>query len=147
MPPLQTITLTGLTVGTLDLAAAAALLISRGGTFLGLLQRVASGALGEAALTGGKKSAAIGLFFHYFIAFSVTAFFFAASRQLPILLAYAFISGPVYGIGVHLFMTFVVTPMSRIPKRPFSPSFFFAQLLIHIFIIGLPIALLIRHFS
>lgn len=44
-------------------------------------------------------------------------------------------------------MTFVTIPLSRAPKRAFSATFFLAQLFIHMFIIGLPIALLLQRFS
>jgi hypothetical protein len=42
-------------------------------------------------------------------------------------------------------MTFVVLPLSRL-NRPFSFSYFFIQLVIHIFAVGLPIALVAHAF-
>jgi hypothetical protein len=52
------------------------------------------------------------------------------------------ISGPVYGVAVFLVMNLIVVPFSARPKRPVSSSqAMIAQLIIHVFFVGLPIAL------
>jgi hypothetical protein len=41
----------------------------------------------------------------------------------------------------------VVIPLSRTRKREFSASAFLSQLAVHMFIVGLSISLIVRHFS
>lgn len=84
----ENILATGLIVGAVDLVAASALNASRGVPFQRTLQGVASGALGPSSFDGGSKSAAIGLFFHFFIAFSATTFYFFASNAVRVSLVH-----------------------------------------------------------
>jgi hypothetical protein len=144
---LKVICLAGLACGVLDLLASTTLFALKGIPFVRLLQGIASGALGPSALSGGKKSAVVGLFFHFFIAFSVSAAYFLTSRHVALLLKDAAVSGMLYGAGVHLFMTFVVVPASAAAKRQFSLRGFLAQLLVHMFLVGLPISLIVLRFS
>jgi hypothetical protein len=134
---------TALIVGTLDITYAIVASYLRAGTSpQRLLQGVAYGWFGRDAYAGGWTTAAAGLGFHFFIAFTITAIFFAASTRLRWLTARPFISGPVYGIGVYVVMNYVVIPLSRIGLRPFPPmSIFVSGILVHMFVIGTPIAL------
>lgn len=107
-----------------------------------LLQNVASGWFGSAATKGGWATAAAGLGFHFFIAFTITAVFFFAARRWPVLIRQPFLTGPIYGIGVYCVMNYVVIPLSKIGPRPFPPAVLFVSgILVHMFVIGLPIAL------
>jgi len=137
----------GLLSGTLDITATSLLVRTQGIPLGRLLQGIASGALGASAFKGGKKTAAAGLLFHFAIAFAAATAFYAFSRKLPILLDHPFFSGVFYGIAVHLFMSRIVVPLSAAPKREFSAKAFLIQLIIHIFCVGLPIALIVSHFS
>lgn len=58
----------------------------------------------------------------------------------PLLARTPLLCGPLYGIAVYLFMTFVVVPLSAVPKRPFSPGLAVVILLVHVVCVGLPIA-------
>jgi hypothetical protein len=111
-----------------------------------LLQTIASGALGPSAFQG-KKTAKIGFFFHFLIAFTAAAVYYAASRNLTLLLDDPLLSGILYGAAVHLVMSRIVIPLSRAPKRKFSVKAFFTQLVIHIVCVGLPIALVVARFK
>jgi hypothetical protein len=66
---------------------------------------------------------------------------------MTFLVSHAFACGIVYGVLIHLFMSFIVIPLSRAPKRKFSASSFLSQLAVHMFIVGLSISLIVRHFS
>ena len=147
MSPFGVIILASSICGILDLISASILFLSRGGTFERLLQFVASGALGESSFRGEKKTAALGLIFHFVIAFTAAAVYYAASRSLPLLIERPILYGILYGVLIHLFMTFVTIPLSRAPKRKFSAGFFLGQLAIHMFIVGPSISLTISHFS
>src|SRR5918993_3025166 len=138
----RTFVASALIVGVLDIAYAILFSYVRSGTPpLRLLQSVASGALGRDAFTGGGTTAAIGLGFHFLIAFIVTAVFFAAAARLPALTTRPVIMGALYGIGVYLVMNFLVIPLSRIGPRPLPPAVvLFTGVLVHMFLIGVPIA-------
>src|ERR1700751_2322377 len=146
LSPFAIITLAGTICGALDLISATALFLSQGGTFERLLQFIASGALGESSFRGGKKTAALGFVFHFVIAFTTAAIYYIASRSLPFLTARPVICGILYGVLIHLFMTFVTIPLSRAPKRKFSASSFLSQLAVHMFIVGLSISLTVARF-
>ena len=143
MSPIAVIAVAGFICGVLDLASAAALFISRGGTFERLLQFIASGAVGEAAFKGGKRTAAFGFAFHFLIALTAASIYYAASGSFRALITHAVVCGMLYGLLIHLFMTFVTIPLSRAPKRKFSWSFFLSQLAVHMFVVGLSISLVI----
>jgi uncharacterized membrane protein YagU involved in acid resistance len=147
MTSLETISLAGLLSGTLDLTATSTSVKTQGIPVERLLQTIASGALGSSAFQRGKKTAALGLFFHFLIAFSVAFAYYAISRKLTALVDSPLFSGVVYGSAVHLVMSRIVVPLSAAPKRDFSAKAFLTQLIIHIFCVGLPIALIVSRFS
>src|SRR5882757_5828198 len=137
----------GLVAGTLDLTASSTLFIMKGGSFEKILQFIASGALGTRSFEGGKKTAAAGIGFHFFIAFSVAVVYYFLHSRIPLIAANPVVTGILYGLGVHLVMSLVVVPLSAAPRRPFSAVTFLTQAVIHMFLVGLPIALVVRHFS
>jgi uncharacterized membrane protein YagU involved in acid resistance len=112
-----------------------------------LWQGIASGALGASAFKGGKKTAALGLLFHFAIAFIVAAIYYAISRQLPVITETPALWGAIYGVVVHVVMSRIAVPLSAAPKREFSAKAFLIQLVIHICFVGLPIAFTVSHFS
>jgi uncharacterized membrane protein YagU involved in acid resistance len=135
---------TALIVGTLDITYAILFSYYRSGTSPErLLQSVAAGWFGrDAAFAGGTATAAAGLGFHFLIAFTITAIFFVAASRLPALTRNVAITGPLYGIGVYCVMNYVVIPLSKIGPRPFPPMVVFVSgLLVHMFLIGVPIAI------
>ena len=146
---LRAILLGGLIAGTLDISYACIFsYVMRRTSPIRILQSVASGALGARAFTGGIKTAVLGLAFHFFIALTAAAVYYFASRQLRLLITQAIICGVIYGIGIYLFMNFVVLPLSAIPfKMSYPPASLISGLLIHMFGIGLPIALVVRRYS
>lgn len=135
----------GLVAGTLDLTASATLFTLKGGSLQKILQFIASGALGTRSFEGGNKTAAAGMGFHFFIAFSVAAIYYFLRSRVPLIVADPVTTGILYGLGVHLIMSLVVVPLSAAPRRPFSVMAFLTQAVIHMFLVGLPIALLVRH--
>jgi hypothetical protein len=136
----------GLVAGTLDITYAIVFSYLRSGVPPArVLRYVASGALGKDALQGGAGTAAAGLFFHYLIAFLFTAFFFAVAARVPRLVERPVLTGAVYGIGIYVVMNYVVVPLSRIGPRPTPPAIVWTTgVLVHMFLIGVPIALAAR---
>ena len=138
----------GLIAGTLDICAACLTAWLRAGVGpIGLLQYVASGALGPTAFEGGIKTALIGLVLHYLIATIWTVVFYLASRKWLFLIERPVQFGLLYGIAVYLFMTFVVVPLSRVTPRPATITGRTIGILTIMFCIGLPISLIVRRFS
>src|SRR5260221_8275092 len=117
----------------------------RGTSPVRILQSVASGLMGKPAFEGGWPTAVLGFVLHFFIAISAAVIFYLASRFLPILTRQAFIAGALYGLAIYAIMYFVVLPLSAVPfKPPFAPLPTIPDLLVHMFLIGLPISLAIR---
>jgi hypothetical protein len=131
-----------LVAGTLDITYAIVFSYLRSGTPPErLLQSVASGALGRDAFTGGAATAALGLGFHFLIAFTITALFFAAAARASALTRRPVLTGAAYGILVYAVMNYVVIPLSKIGPRPLPAAIVLVTgLLVHMFLIGVPIA-------
>ena len=145
----KAILLGGLIAGILDITFAFIFYYAlRGSTPIRILQSVASGALGAKAFAGGAKTAALGAFFHFLIAITAAAVYYVASRPLRFLVRQPFIWGVIYGVAIYLFMNFVVIPLSALPAKPSYPlRVLIPGLLIHMFGIGAPIALVTRRYA
>jgi hypothetical protein len=139
----------GLIIGTLDGIAAIVNAGLHGVGFVRLWQYVASGLLGRASFQGGAASTALGVFLEFFIGTCVMACYYVASRKVPALVRYAVIAGIVYGVCVFFFMNKLVVPFSAAPaaKGPPVLSRMMIEIMIHIFFVGLPAALVTRFFS
>ncbi|HMJ05271.1 MAG TPA: hypothetical protein VK474_03355 [Chthoniobacterales bacterium] len=139
------ILLGGTIAGALDITYAIGFSAWRGVAPRRILQSVASGLLGAPAFDGGWPAAALGLVLHFCIALSAAAIFWAASRWLSILVRRAVIAGILYGAAIYAVMNLVVVPLSAFPRKlAFPPIVFITGLLVHMFCIGLPIALAAR---
>lgn len=137
----------GLTCGVLDITAALVVYGYLGAKPLRLLQGIAGGLLGPRTYNGGIATALLGLLCHFVIAFSAAAIYVAGSRLAPFLVRHAVISGALYGVVVYFFMNRVVVPVSAATKFPFSFKMMIIGVVIHIFCVGLPIALAVRRFA
>lgn len=137
----------GLTCGVLDITAALVVYGSMGLRPLRLLQGIAGGVLGPRTFQGGIATAALGLFLHFVIAFGAAAVFYLASRKLRFLVEHAVLFGALYGIAVYFFMNRLVVPLSLATKYPFAVRSMIIGVVIHIFCVGLPIALNVRKFG
>ncbi len=119
--------------------------LARGTPPVKILQSVASGLLGKAAFDGGWLTAEVGLFLHFFIAFSCAVIFYLAAHRMPILATHAVWSGLIYGCLIFWFMRLVVLPLSAFPfPVKFPPGPTILELAFHMFTVGLPIALLVK---
>ena len=132
----------GVGCGVLDLAAAYFVLWHpRGVSAVRGLQGIARGAIGaSAAARGGIGSAAVGVGVHFLIAFSAAAVYVITARALPALRAQAVLAGLLYGVAVYLFMYGVVLRV-RFGAVPLNAT----GIIIHLFCVGLPIALAARY--
>jgi uncharacterized membrane protein YagU involved in acid resistance len=137
----------GLTCGVMDISAAFITWWPKGILPSRILKGIASGLLGPDAYKGDWPTAGLGLAFHFLIAFSAATVFYLASRKLPFLTRHPFLSGPLYGVAVYLVMYWIVMPLSRYHHRPFTLTSTTIAIVTHIICVGLPISLIIAHFS
>lgn len=138
----KTIVLAGFIAGTLDILCA--IFILAGGNAEMVLRFIAQGAFGPAAYEGGPEMILWGLLFHYFIAYAFTLTYFLLSVHVAIIIKRPFVSGLLYGIVIWLFMNYIVLPLSQNPPGAFSFENAYKNILILMFAVGLPIALLAR---
>src|SRR5450755_4129609 len=104
----------GLICGALDAVTAITVSSFFGTKPIRVFQGIASGLLGRSAFQGGAGSALMGVALHFLVAFGAATVYYAASRRLPFLIDQALVCGIAFGLAVHLFMTFVVIPLSAI---------------------------------
>jgi hypothetical protein len=144
---LRAILFAGLTAGVLDITGASVSGWIRGGrTPIWIFQSVAGGLYGAETFNGGYRTAALGLAIHFFIALTAATVFYLASRKLRFMIDQPVISGVLYGIAVYIFMYFGVLPLTPLQMSYPLLSVVIA-VTIHIFCVGLPIALVVRKFS
>ena len=106
------IALGGLVIGTLDLLFAWGFWVSKGATFVGILQSIAAGWYGKASHSMGATSAWVGALSHYAIAIVFVAAYWLAAQRLPALLKRPVLLGAVYGLLLYVVMNFIVLPLS-----------------------------------
>jgi hypothetical protein len=145
--PTKAIVSAGTICGIMDITAALVVYGAMGAKPLRLLQGIAGGVLGPRTYVGGIATALLGLALHFVIAFAAATVYFIASRGIRFLLDHAVVSGILYGIAVYFFMQRVIIPLSRANRSPFSLKFMIIGIVIHIFCVGLPIALSVRKHS
>ncbi len=132
----------GLSAGSLDLTQACILF----GWKIPLT--IAAGLLGRQALHGGVGIYVLGVLLHFFIAFSVTAIYYAASRRLLFLIDHPLVCGLFYGIAVELVMNLVVLPLSALHARgPYKLHNLILGLVVHMVVVGLPVSFSVRYFA
>ena len=120
-----------------------------------LLQNVAGALLGPAAYDGGPPTAMLGLAMHFTVAFTAATVFHLLSRRFPGLLLWAVPAGLAYGAVVFIVMYRGVIPLMIELKTLYlttsfnhtPPKLRWSQLLVHLFCVGLPIALAARRFA
>jgi len=136
----------GLVVGVLDISSASVIWWQRGVGARRGLQGIAAGLLGASSFDGGLATAGLGLALHFFVAFVVVSVFYLASRKIEFLTIHPVVSGVWYGIGVYIVMYWFVLPMAFPTFRHRIGNEFLA-VAIHISLIGLPCALIVRRYS
>jgi hypothetical protein len=112
-----------------------------------VLQFIASGFYGAAAFQKRISGALVGLLAHFFIAFAVAAICVGATRFLPMSRRDAAMWGMIYGAAVFIILNLVVLPHTAVGKSRFSLPLLLNGVLAHAFLVGLPIALAVRHIT
>jgi hypothetical protein len=140
--PFLAIAAGGLIAGTLDLTQAFVLFGRR------VPLAIAAGLLGKQAFQGRAGIYILGVLLHFFIATTVTAIYYIASRKLTFMIEHPLVCGLYYGMAVELVMSYVVLPLSALHSRgPFELKDVLLGLVVHMIVIGLPVAYSIRRFG
>ena len=157
MKNLKPILYAAVLVGVLDITAACINLgVAYGFGPLRVLKGVAGGLLGRSAIEGGLATAALGLAMHFTMALTITTIFYALSRRLPLpqKLWGVVAVGLLYGAAVFAVNNFATAPFlswvrSLYLHTPilFRPPMGWWQLIIHLFCVGLPIALVMHRYA
>jgi glucan phosphoethanolaminetransferase (alkaline phosphatase superfamily) len=157
MRRLKPILYAGGIVGVLDITAACInARVAYGFPPAHVLQSVAGGLLGRGTYNGGFTTAALGLTMHFTMALTVAAIFYALSRRfsLPKNLSAVVTVGVLYGAAVFAVNNFATAPFmswvrSLYLHTPilFKPPMGWSQLVIHLFCVGLPIALVMHRYA
>jgi hypothetical protein len=143
---LRAIVMAGLVIGVLDISSALVIWWQRGVALQRGLQGIAAGLLGTKSYEGGMATVSLGLALHFFVAFVVVSIFYLASRRIEFLTKHPVLSGVLYGIGVYIVMYWLVLPtvFPTFRHRLWNELLAVA---IHISLIGLPCALIVRLYS
>ena len=91
-------------------------------------------------------TAGLGLALHFFVAFVVVSTFYLASRKIPFLTQRPLLSGVFYGIDVYIVMYWFVLPTAFSTFRH-RLSNELIEVAIHVCLIGLPTAFIVRRCS
>jgi uncharacterized membrane protein YagU involved in acid resistance len=135
----------GSVAGVLDILFAITFAYTNGAPPQRLLQTVASGLLGQPAYEGGWPAAMLGLTAHFLMSYAYAAVYVLASRRFELLRRNPVLAGAVFGALVLLFMRLVVLPLSAFPHPvSFKPLATTLDLMSHMFLFGVPIALAAR---
>lgn len=172
---LAVILIGGLIAGALDLIYAFIAFgpLSYGVSPERILHSIAAGWIGrEAARAGGLETALLGLGSHFLFATAMAAAFVLAAAKFSLLRRRAVWAGLAYGVLLYLVMNYIVVPLSAAGGEGFAsssseafarvreavsaprpeidpehPWLFAGAVLIHVFGVALPIALVARRAS
>jgi hypothetical protein len=143
MSPVAAIVWATLIAGVLDIAGVFAFWLTRGVSPGGILRSIATSVLGPAAHEGGTSAALIGLGLHVFVSVLFAAAYVLVATRLRVLTRRPILFGLLYGMLAYVIMVFGVVPLSLADFGSTSPPpvNLAASLFIHLFLFGLPIAL------
>ena len=109
---------------------------------------IAEGLIGAKAEHGGVGTYVLGVFLHFFIAFSAAAVYYAASRRLSFLVEHPLVCGLYFGATVKLVMHLIVFPLCAFHETsPIPIHDLLVGLLQKMVVVGLPISFSVRRFS
>jgi hypothetical protein len=123
--PLPTILVGGLLAGLLDHIDATIQFTLMMGISPGrMFHYIASGLIGmRASMQLGWLGAVLGAVLHFTIAVGAAAVYYLAALRLPVLLRRPFLSGTIFGLGLYLFMSYLIgIPIALIAKRSVHTS-------------------------
>lgn len=134
----------GLLAATLDLLYACSVYAILGVSPLTILQSIASGWLGDAAYQGGMATGVLGLLSHFSIVCVTAILYGVICSRFAVMNLHPVSCGAAFGTGIFVAMNYVVVPLSASSVNPPRGWLCVGGLLVHMFLIGVPIALFAR---
>ena len=131
--------------GTLDILFAMVLTVAFGREIPGMLRYVASGPF-PAATNMGMAGTALGLLVHFALMAVMAAVLMYYLSRKPAHLEQPVLVGIIYGLITYVAMNLIVVPLrfdTPLPPKPLSIA---TQLFAHIALVGIPMALVARHY-
>lgn len=139
---LRPIMIATIIAGALDLTAASLLTLWYGRAIPDMLRYVASGPF-PAATQMGAAGAILGVIVHFaLMAIMVSIYMVWARRRAA--QGSPWINGIAYGLITYVVMNLIVVPLRFGTPLPPSTAAIISQLFCHIFLVGIPIALVAR---
>jgi uncharacterized membrane protein YagU involved in acid resistance len=130
--------------GLLDLLFALAFAGYHGASPIRVFQTIASGLLGDSAFTGGPLVSVLGAACHFGLSWMWAALFAALAWRFGALASRPVLAGAAFGFGVFFCMRLIVLPLSAYPRPvTFPPLASVLDLLSHMFLFGVPIAVIV----
>jgi hypothetical protein len=144
--PLRSSVIGGLIIGMLHLIIQAWFVFSFLGKtpFISVVQYIASGAMGNAAFTGGLATALLGVVLEFLMTIIIAGVFILSADRISLLRRYVIVGSLLYGFGVFIVMNFIVLPLSAAPPVPVSTMEIIEIAVEHILLIGLPLGILVQ---
>jgi len=137
----------GILAGAIDLTFAFTYHGLHGIPPIRILQSIASGLLGMAALEQAFPAALVGFVAHFVILIVAAAMYYAASRRLRVLTQHAYLFGMAFGVAIYGTMNFIVLPLSAAPHFKSSVAQIASDFAVHVLLLGPAIALAVRYFD
>jgi hypothetical protein len=142
---LKVTALATLVAGTLDILFAVILTLLYGREPADMLRSVASGPF-PAATEMAASGVVLGLLVHFALMAAMAALFVAIARLRPAILQTPYVAALAYGLIAYFAMNWLIVPLrfgTPLPPRTLSIA---TQLFAHIVLVGLPFALIARHY-
>lgn len=135
-----------LVAGTLDIIAATVMTLIYGREPMAMLRYVASGPF-PGAPEWGTAGSLLGLAVHFALMAIMVAIFVLAAARLEALRRAPLLWGALYGVATYVAMNLLVVPWRFDRPLPTAPMAIGPQLAFHVFLVGIPVALIAaRHF-
>ena len=134
----------GLLAGTIDIGAAALINLANP---IRILDFIAGGLLGKAALAGGALVALLGLVLQWIMSLIIAAIYVISSRRLPMLRRRWIVCGLAYGVVIFVVVNYVVVPLSAWARWPHFSADKFAENILAMLLFGLIIGFYARQSS
>ena len=147
-PAFKIILTAGFIAGALDILAAIIVysVVVQRTTDIKILQGIGRAAFGQSLFHNDTALALYGLFVHFIIAFSFSAFYFFIFPYILFAKNQVLISGLLYGIFVWCVMNLVILPVFHVSNIPVKWDSIAKGCLILMFCVGLPISIIVSRY-
>ena len=142
---LKPIAASTLVAGTLDIVFATFLTLFYGREPANMLRYVASGPFPNAT-NMGAPGALLGLLVHFTLMGIMATALMLIVRARPALIDTPYRTGMTYGVVTYFIMNWLVVPLRFGTPLPPKPMAIATQLFAHVVLVGIPIALIARHY-